>query len=71
MKLARFGAPGNEKSGLIDAKGKLRDLSHHVSDITNRHLSDEALARIASIETSLRSQFGLVPRSPHPEKSYA
>ena len=50
MKLARFGAPGSEKPGLIDAGGQLRDLSDHLSDITNSHLSDEALARIASIE---------------------
>jgi 2-keto-4-pentenoate hydratase/2-oxohepta-3-ene-1,7-dioic acid hydratase in catechol pathway len=50
MKLARFGAPGSEKPGLIDAEGQLRDLSGHLSDITNSHLSDEALARIASIE---------------------
>jgi 2-keto-4-pentenoate hydratase/2-oxohepta-3-ene-1,7-dioic acid hydratase in catechol pathway len=50
MKLARFGAPGSEKPGLIDAEGQLRDLSDHLPDITNSHLSDEALARIASIE---------------------
>jgi 2-keto-4-pentenoate hydratase/2-oxohepta-3-ene-1,7-dioic acid hydratase in catechol pathway len=50
MKLARFGAPGSEKPGLIDAERKLRDLSSQVPDITNRHLSDEALTRLASID---------------------
>jgi 2-keto-4-pentenoate hydratase/2-oxohepta-3-ene-1,7-dioic acid hydratase in catechol pathway len=50
MRLARFGAPGSEKPGLIDAKGKLRDLSDHVADITNQHLTDEALARLSSID---------------------
>jgi 2-keto-4-pentenoate hydratase/2-oxohepta-3-ene-1,7-dioic acid hydratase in catechol pathway len=55
MKLARFGAPGDERSGLIDTNGKLRDLSPHVPDITNRHLSDEALARIVSIDVNALS----------------
>jgi 2-keto-4-pentenoate hydratase/2-oxohepta-3-ene-1,7-dioic acid hydratase in catechol pathway len=50
MKLARFGAPGREKPGLIDSDGKLRDLSDHLPDITNNHLSDEALARLAAID---------------------
>jgi 2-keto-4-pentenoate hydratase/2-oxohepta-3-ene-1,7-dioic acid hydratase in catechol pathway len=50
MKLVRFGPPGHEKPGLIDADGKLRDLSHHIPDITNSDLSDEALARLAAID---------------------
>jgi len=33
MKLVRYGQPGKEKPGLIDAAGKLRDLSGVVSDI--------------------------------------
>ncbi|MEY4303142.1 MAG: hypothetical protein RJB06_1549, partial [Pseudomonadota bacterium] len=32
MKLVRYGQPGKEKPGLIDAAGKLRDLSGVVSD---------------------------------------
>ncbi|GGA02532.1 fumarylacetoacetate hydrolase family protein [Dyella caseinilytica] len=55
MKLVRFGAPGSERPGLIDAEGKLRDLSYHVPDITGHHLSDEALARIASIDVKTLS----------------
>ena len=50
MKLVRFGPPGREKPGLIDSEGKLRDLSVHVPDITNSHLSDEALARLHSVD---------------------
>ena len=50
MKLVRFGPAGREKPGLIDSEGKLRDLSAHVPDITNSQLSDEALARLASID---------------------
>ena len=33
MKLVRYGRPGHEKPGVIDAEGKLRDLSAIVEDI--------------------------------------
>jgi 2,4-diketo-3-deoxy-L-fuconate hydrolase len=36
MKLVRYGAPGQEKPGMIDSQGQLRDLSGHVADITGR-----------------------------------
>ena len=51
MKLVRYGAAGREKPGLIDAEGKLRDLSGHIKDITADHLSDKALAKLARIKT--------------------
>ena len=41
MKLVRYGAVGREKPGLIDADGKLRDLSAVIKDITPEHLSDK------------------------------
>jgi 2-keto-4-pentenoate hydratase/2-oxohepta-3-ene-1,7-dioic acid hydratase in catechol pathway len=51
MKLVRYGAAGREKPGLIDAEGKLRDLSGHIEDITPDHLNDKALAKLARIKT--------------------
>lgn len=36
MKLLRYGPPGQEKPGMIDGDGALRDLSAHVADITGR-----------------------------------
>ena len=51
MKLVRYGQPGKEKPGLIDADGKLRDLSAELADITPAHLSDKALARLARLKT--------------------
>lgn len=51
MKLVRYGAAGREKPGLIDAEGKLRDLSGHVQDITPDHLNDKALAKLARIKS--------------------
>ncbi|MDO9319311.1 MAG: fumarylacetoacetate hydrolase family protein [Gammaproteobacteria bacterium] len=49
LKIVRFGPAGQEKPGLIDASGQLRDLSAHVTDITPDVLSDESLERIAAI----------------------
>ena len=51
MKLVRYGKPGKEKPGLIDANGQLRDLSGVVPDIGGAQLGDAALARIAKIKT--------------------
>jgi 2-keto-4-pentenoate hydratase/2-oxohepta-3-ene-1,7-dioic acid hydratase in catechol pathway len=51
MKLVRYGQPGKEKPGLIDAQGQLRDLSGVVADITPDQLSDKALARLAKLKT--------------------
>ena len=47
--LVRFGPPGAEKPGLIDAQGQLRDLSGHVSEITADTLSQSSLDQIADI----------------------
>ena len=46
MKLVRFGAPGREKPGIIDAKGRIRDLSSVVPDIAGEALSPRGLAKI-------------------------
>ena len=51
MKLVRYGQPGKEKPGLIDAAGKLRDLSGVVSDIGPDQLSDKFLAKLAKLKT--------------------
>ncbi|THD43697.1 MAG: FAA hydrolase family protein [Bradyrhizobium sp.] len=50
MKLVRFGKPGKEKPGLIDAAGKIRDLSEVVADIDAATLAPRSLARLAKIE---------------------
>ena len=50
MKLVRYGRPGREKPGLIDADGKLRDLSAVIDDIGPEQLSDKMLARLARIK---------------------
>jgi len=51
MKLVRFGPAGREKPGIIDASGKIRDLSSVVPDIAGDTLSPGGLARIRSVST--------------------
>ena len=51
MKLVRYGNPGKEKPGLIDAEGKLRDLSAVIKDVTPDQLGDAALAKLAKLKT--------------------
>lgn len=50
MKLLRFGPKGQEKPGVIDNNGNVRDLSKHVIDITGATIDDAELARIAQID---------------------
>ncbi len=51
MKLVRYGNPGKEKPGLIDAEGKLRDLSAVVKDFSGDHLGDATLAKLRKLKT--------------------
>jgi 2-keto-4-pentenoate hydratase/2-oxohepta-3-ene-1,7-dioic acid hydratase in catechol pathway len=50
MKLVRYGRLGHEKPGMIDADGKLRDLSAVIDDIGPAQLSDKALAKLARVK---------------------
>jgi 2,4-diketo-3-deoxy-L-fuconate hydrolase len=50
MKLVRFGAAGQEKPGLLDSAGKIRDLSAHVKDFTGETVSPEGLAKLAALD---------------------
>ncbi|WP_426400367.1 ureidoglycolate lyase [Ralstonia sp. R-29] len=52
MKLLRFGPQGQEKPGLLDASGTIRDLSGIVDDIAGNVLSDASLAKLREIDAS-------------------
>jgi 2-keto-4-pentenoate hydratase/2-oxohepta-3-ene-1,7-dioic acid hydratase in catechol pathway len=52
MKLVRYGNSGKEKPGLIDAQGRLRDLSGVIKDIGPDQLGDAALARLRKLKTA-------------------
>ena len=49
MKLVRYGALGQEKPGLIDSAGQLRDLSAQVKDLTGEAYSPASLAKLAAL----------------------
>jgi len=50
MKLVRYGAPGAEKPGLIDASGRVRDLSGVVTDIGGDTLRQSGLNALRGID---------------------
>jgi len=52
MKLVRYGQAGEEKPGLIDAQGQLRDLSAQVADIDGAALSPASLQKLAAIDAA-------------------
>ncbi|OYX87880.1 MAG: hypothetical protein B7Y84_10175 [Azorhizobium sp. 32-67-21] len=52
MKLVRYGAAGQERPGLIDADGRLRDISALVPDIAGAALLPESLSRISRADVS-------------------
>lgn len=52
MKLLRFGSPGAERPGILDAVGNIRDLTRWVSDIGSEALAPHSLARLRSVDTS-------------------
>ncbi|MCA8880992.1 MAG: fumarylacetoacetate hydrolase family protein, partial [Rhodobacteraceae bacterium] len=50
MKLLRYGPRGQEKPGLLDADGRIRDLSGHVADIAGATLEPDGLARLSALD---------------------
>lgn len=50
MKLVRHGAAGQERPGLIDAEGRLRDLTGIVPDIAGAALLPDSLDRLKAID---------------------
>ncbi|PTU30517.1 fumarylacetoacetate hydrolase family protein [Stenotrophobium rhamnosiphilum] len=52
MKLLRHGLAGQEKPGLLDSNGVLRDLSGVIADITPQVLSKAGLAKLAALNTN-------------------
>ncbi len=50
MKLVRYGAPGQEQPGLLDADGHIRSLAGVVGDIDGQAISPESLSRLKAID---------------------
>jgi 2-keto-4-pentenoate hydratase/2-oxohepta-3-ene-1,7-dioic acid hydratase in catechol pathway len=62
MKLLRYGPRGQEKPGLLDAGGTLRELSAIVADITPDVLSPESLAQLAMLDPTALPKVAGKPR---------
>lgn len=62
MKLCRFGAPGEERSGLIGPDGRLFDLSAHCPSLGGASLAPANLARLAALDTAMLPEVEGNPR---------
>jgi 2-keto-4-pentenoate hydratase/2-oxohepta-3-ene-1,7-dioic acid hydratase in catechol pathway len=52
MKLLRYGERGLEKPGILDAQGRIRDLSKIIDDLSGEALGRESLSRIKALDLS-------------------
>lgn len=53
MKLLRYGPTGQERPGLLDDQGRVRDLSTHVDDVAGNAITPEGLAKLRGIDVSM------------------
>jgi 2-keto-4-pentenoate hydratase/2-oxohepta-3-ene-1,7-dioic acid hydratase in catechol pathway len=58
MKLVRFGPPGDERPGILDASGTVRDASSLVRDWSGSALEASSLSDIS------RADFSRLPKAP-------
>ena len=52
MKLLRYGPVGQERPGIVDADGRVRDLSGVIADLTPETVTVEALARLKGVDVA-------------------
>ena len=62
MKLVRYGEAGQEKPGIYDQEGNIRDLSEHVHDIDGSVLAPDSLDKLASLNLGDLSRVEGAPR---------
>jgi 2-keto-4-pentenoate hydratase/2-oxohepta-3-ene-1,7-dioic acid hydratase in catechol pathway len=62
MKLLRYGPPGQEKPGLLDRDGKIRDLSAAVRDIDGEALAPASLDRLRRLDPATLPLVSGAPR---------
>ncbi|KPK35639.1 MAG: hypothetical protein AMJ66_00690 [Betaproteobacteria bacterium SG8_40] len=62
MKLVRYGDAGQEKPGLMDAQGAIRDLSGVVRDIDGSTISDDGLAKLRGVDVNTLPKVSGNPR---------
>ena len=52
MKLLRVGEKGKEKPAILDADGKIRDISSHINDLNPENLNCETISKIQGADLS-------------------
>jgi 2,4-didehydro-3-deoxy-L-rhamnonate hydrolase len=62
MKLLRYGPPGKEKPGILDAQGAIRDLSGVISDVAGDVLLPESLERLGKTDPATLPRVDGTPR---------
>ncbi len=62
MKLLRYGPKGQEKPGMLDAAGTIRDLSGVVADIDGTTIGRDGLAKLAGLDPASLPAVGGNPR---------
>jgi 2-keto-4-pentenoate hydratase/2-oxohepta-3-ene-1,7-dioic acid hydratase in catechol pathway len=62
MKLLRYGAPGGERPGLLDADGTIRDLSGLVKDVAGDALLPESLEQLRRVDPASLPKVSGSPR---------
>src|ERR1700684_2419463 len=62
MKLLRYGSRGQEKPGLLDQDGVLRDLSGELPDFTPEQLSSERLRQLSKLDPATLPEVAGRPR---------
>jgi len=62
MKLLRYGPPGQERPGLLDADGLVRDLSEHVDDLAGDVLTSAGLSLLRQLDPAALPRVPGVPQ---------
>ena len=62
MKLVRYGTIGQEKPGLIDKSGQLRDLSAQIKDLNGEAYAPASLAKLAALDAGKLPAVSGTPR---------
>jgi 2-keto-4-pentenoate hydratase/2-oxohepta-3-ene-1,7-dioic acid hydratase in catechol pathway len=62
MKLLRYGAPGQEKPGILSSNGEIRDLSEIIPDLAGQSLLPEAIEKLRNTDISRLPKVAAQPR---------
>ena len=62
MKLLRYGPPGQERPGLLDADGQVRDLSEHIDDLAGEVLTSAGLSLLSRLDPATLPRVPGIPQ---------